>query len=329
MAWTLERRLAVVDGATGVVKQSVDPGALGGERDLVYDGGGHRALVFVRDATAPAGEIFAYPVAGEALGPRAHVAWVYGDTRLVPTPVGTAVFTDAGIVRWRLLDDGVETPLVPGPHPMSAWITSTKAGVRLHALAYGPSSGEIDAVETALAKGTLSPPSATPFPASAGTVPPSARIVHAPARGGALLVDVEGAQVTVRSVSGASLGPKASAPLGAPGLRIEAALARDEGREVVLLLSGLTEVVALQIDASLSIASVAAVALPGQPAPATSFLSHDLAPQGPRRFVAATTAGVFSVELGVGPFGVTLALDPAFQGDALRGPVAAIWKAPY
>src|SRR6185312_6105073 len=105
------------------------------------------------------------------------------------------------------------------------------------------------------------------------------------------------------------------------------ALSLDGGREVVLLLSGKTEVVALQIDAALGIGSMASVPLPGHPEPSTRFLSHDLAAQGTDRIVAATSAGVFAVDVDADAAGVTLGIDPTFQGQALRGPVAAVTKA--
>ncbi len=102
----------------------------------------------------------------------------------------------------------------------------------------------------------------------------------------------------------------------------------DGGAVVTLLLSGVTEIVALAVDPVGAVTSIAAVALPGEAAPSTRYLSHDLAAQGPGRIAAATDAGVFSLEVWTDPSGVHLSLDPAFQSSALRGPIDAIWLAP-
>ena len=329
VAWTGSGKLALVDGATGAVKQEVDPGPLVGERDLVYDAPGKRLLVYTREPGGPTAEVFSVSVStgagGPSLGARTHLASVEGSARLLPARSGVVLFGMGEGGRWRLMwHNGAATPSVPGPHPMSAWVVPDGEGEALHALAYGPSSGELDAVDTRLGRSALPPPSVHPLPVSAGTVPPSARLVPAPARGGALLVDVEGDALTVRGMGSGAPGPKAKRSLGGSGRRIEAALACDGGREVVLLLSGKTEIVALQIDASLGIGSVAVVPLPGHPEPSTRFLSHDLSGQGAGRILAATSAGVFSVEVDADAAGVTLGVDPGFHGGALLGPVAAI-----
>ncbi len=177
--------------------------------------------------------------------------------------------------------------------------------------------------------GSTAPASVEPLAVNAGTLPPCARLVAAPARGGALLVDVAGSSVTLRRADDAAVGPASHAPLGAPGLRIEAAVALGGGATVALLLSGLTEVVALAVDSSLAITSAAALPLPGHAAPSTQDLSHNLAAQGPARLAAATDAGVFVIEVSADTSGVHLALDPTFHGGALRGPVDAVWSEPH
>jgi hypothetical protein len=69
---------------------------------------------------------------------------------------------------------------------------------------------------------------------------------------------------------------------------------------------------------------VARVALPGETAPSTRLVSHDLAAQGEARVAAATSAGVFSVAVWQTPVGVHAAVDEGFAGSDLRGPVAAL-----
>jgi len=321
LAWTEDRRLAVVNGATGAVRHAELPEPVGGDRDLAYDRFQARAVV------AAKGELVQYSVTqgpgGSALGAREHLAWVPAGTRLLPTPEGTVVFDAAGA--WSVVSTSGLSSAVPAPPPLSAWLTSSPA-TTVHALACGPSSGELDLVDAAVHAGAPAPPSVIPLAVSSGALPPGARLVAAPARGGALLVDVTGSVVTVRGAGGGAVGPAAGAPLGAAALRIEAAVALGGGAQVALLLSGVTEIVVLAVDPAGAITSTAAVALPGQTAPSTRILSHDLTAQGPDRIAAATDAGVFSLRIWTDPSGIHVARDPAFQGSALRGPVDAIWN---
>jgi hypothetical protein len=335
VAWTPGGDLAIIDGHTGAIRQAVTTLELSGERDVAYDPWKNRALIFEGDDEAQGGEIAAYPLAagpsGPTLGPRIHQAWTLdGDVRLLPSPLGTVVFEDRGGERWRVLwNGGAAGAPVPAPRPMSAWLTTGPGGgLTVHGLAYGPSSGELDDVHATVGSAAIAPAVVAPFGVGAATLPPSARLVPAPARGGALLLDVDGSFITVRGASGASLGSPALAPLGATGLRIESAIALFGGEIVLLLMSGTTELVALEIDQQLVVASVARVALPGQPAASTRFLSHALAVQGLSRVAAVTGAGITSIQIWKDLLGVHLLVDPIFAGTGLRGPMAALWAPP-
>jgi hypothetical protein len=98
----------------------------------------------------------------------------------------------------------------------------------------------------------------------------------------------------------------------------------EDGKVVAVLLSGSTAVLAVEIDAQLHAASMAKLPLPGQPSPSARFLSHDLVAQGAGRLAAATSAGVFSVEVWRDLAGVHLWMAQGFDGSALRGPLAAL-----
>ncbi len=262
------------------------------------------------------------------LGPRQHLAWMPGVARLLPTPQGTVVFDDGGGGEWSVVSARGASAARRAPQPTSVWLSTTAPVPTVHALVYGPSSGELDWVDAGVHGGVPAAPSVVPLAVSSGTLPPSARVVAAPARGGALLVDVLGSRLTVRTAGASSLGAVAEAELGAPELRIEAAVALEGGAMVALLISGVTEIVALAIDPAGAITSIAAAALPGEVAPSTHYLSHNLAVQGTYRIAAATDAGVFSLQVWTDSKRVHLALDPAFEGSALRGPIDAIWPAP-
>ena len=325
LAWTQTGDLAMADGRTGAIRHVAKTLELTGGRDVAYDPWAGRAIVLEAEGGAAGGEVASYAIlSGQGFGPRTHLASTGGELRLLPTSLGLLVLGDVAD-GWRaLFAGGTPSVAVQGPRPMSAWATADPGGVLVHALAYGPSSGELDAAQASLGPASLGPAKAQPLDAGAGTLPPSARVVPAPARGGALLLDVGGSFLSVRSVTGAATGSPSLAPLGAVGLRIESALALLDGAVVVALLSGQTRVVALEVDADLAVASMAEVTLPGDPAPSTRFLSHDLAVQAPGRVAAATGAGVFSVDVTRDDDGVHLALDPAFDGGALRGPLDGV-----
>jgi hypothetical protein len=321
-AWTSDGDLVIVDGTSGVTAKSLPSLHLAGDRDLAFDPSARRLWVAESDGGGGAGEVasFSAALATEPLsvGARVRESALGADARLLPTPGGAAVFEDRGGGSWRLLP-GPGAPLA-APRPMSAWVG---AGA-LRALAYGPGAGELDAVSAPLVAGALGPAAVEAFGLDAGGVPPSAREVAAPRRGGALLLDVQGSFLTLRGVSGASVSSPARVPLSGSGMRLEAAVAMEGGRVVVALVSGVTKLVAVTVDADLQISSMAEAPLPGTPAPSTRLFSHDLVVQGGVRVAAATSAGVFSVQLWHDAIGVRLRVDPRFAGSDLRGPLAAL-----
>jgi hypothetical protein len=325
-AWTRDGDLVIVDGTSGVTAKSLPSLHLAGDRDLAFDPSARRFWVAESDGGGGSGEVASFPVSFSSalateppsVGARVRESALGADARLLPTPGGAAVFEDRGGGSWRLLP-GLGAPFA-APRPMSAWVG---AGA-LRALAYGPGAGELDAVSAPLVAGALGPAAVEAFGLDAGGVPPSAREVAAPRRGGALLLDVQGSFLTLRGASGASVSSPARVPLSGSGMRIEAAVAMEGGRVVVALVSGVTKLVALTVDADLQISSMAEAPLPGTPAPSTRLFSHDLVVQGGVRVAAATSAGVFSVQLWHDAIGVRLRVDPRFAGSDLRGPLAAL-----
>lgn len=324
-AWTHGGELVVVDGSSGATAHALPALHLAGDRDLAFDPSARRLWVAESDGEGGAGEVASFPVsfsspAGQppAIGARVREGALGANARLLGVPGGAAVFEDRGGGSWRLLP-GAGEPF-PAPRPMSAWAS---AGA-VHGLAYGPGAGELDAVGAPLGQGSLGPAQVEAFGVDAGGVPPSARAVPAPRRGGALLLDVEGSFLTLRGAAGASVTSAALVPLSRSGLRLEAAVAMEGGQVVVALVSGVTKLVALTVDVDLQITSMAEAPLPGVPAPSTRLLSHDLVAQGLARVAAATSAGVFSVQIWRDALGVHLCVDPGFAGSELRGPLAAL-----
>jgi hypothetical protein len=139
-----------------------------------------------------------------------------------------------------------------------------------------------------------------------------------------MLFDVVGSSLSIRLVNGASPGPAVLLPLGASGLRIEQAVPVDGGEVALLLLSGDSRVLAVEINAAGGVSSSAQVALAGVVRAEKKLFSHDLALLGPRRALAATSAGVQAIVLGRDAGGVHLSLDASFNGSMLRGPVEAL-----
>jgi hypothetical protein len=125
-------------------------------------------------------------------------------------------------------------------------------------------------------------------------------------------------------VNGADAEPVFTVPLGATGLRVEHALAFEGGQVALLLLSGDSRVMALELTTDGEIKSAATLALPGLVREEKRFFSHDLEALGPYRALAATSVGVFSIRMTRSGAGISLALDPGFVGAGLRGPIAAL-----
>jgi hypothetical protein len=326
VAWTAAGELAVVDGVTGAVRQRLATTG-GGERDVAYDPWRGRVLTF-EGVEEGSGEIAAYPVysgrRGPRLGRRAHQAWIDGRARLLPSPHGAVVFEEGYGERWKLLGAS-PAPSVLAPPPVSAWLSIGPSGVAVHGLSRDPAL--VRRAARVSASG-LEPPIEETLDAAPASLSSTARLVPAPARGDAVLVDVVGTFLLVRLVAGASAGPAALVPLPARGMRIEAAVPFDDGQVVALLMSGRSEVMAIAVGADGAVTSVAHAPLPGEVTPAPTFFSRDLAAQGEGRVLAATSAGVHALRLQHHPGGVHLGLLGSFDGSALRGPLATLGPDP-
>ena len=327
MTWTSQGDLALIDGRTGTVKQLAPTSSLGGEVDLIFDPWTSEAVVFELDNESQSGEITSYPAlpgpGGFHLAPRVHRAWIDGEARLLAAPLGLVIFEASYGERWKVLfDDQHTTSSVSAPCPASAWVTADAGqDFSVHALSYSE-AGPLFQHSVAVSAHHL----ADLETASLGLVPagdpPTARII--PALGGAALFDVVGSDLAVRLVSGPIAAPAALVSLGMAGLRVEHALAFEGGEVALLLLSGDSRVMAVEISADGAVTSAATLALPGVVREERRFFSHDLEALGPHRALAATSAGVFSIRMTRSGAGVGLTLDPVFAGSALRGPIATL-----
>jgi hypothetical protein len=332
IAWTAGGELVIADGATGAVKSAVAAPGASSDRDVAYDPWQERALIFQTDEDGESGEIASHAVSGgpgaPALGARVHEAWIDGRARVLPSPLGAVVFEASYGERWKLLvPGGPPAASVLAPVPASAWIT-VASSVEVHGLEAAGDPPALVRHTAEIQVGSLAAPSVEALPIGPATLPPTARLVPAPARGDAILVDVAGASLAVRLVDGAAVGPAAFAPLGAADLRIEGALAIGGGEVLALLLSGTSAVAAIEVDPAGLITSVALLALPGEVQAEPWSFSRDLAAQGPDRLLAATSAGVFAVRLLRDASGLHLQIEGGFDGSALRGPLATIDAAP-
>ena len=329
MTWTMQGDLAVVDGKTGAIRQLAPTSYLGSEVDLIFDPWTSEAVVFELDNDSQAGEISSYPALpgpkGFHLAPRVHRAWIDGEARLLAAPLGLVIFEASYGERWKVLfDDQHTTSSVSAPCPASAWVTAGAGqDFLVHGLSYSE-AGPLFQHTTAVGSHTVTDPQAASLGLLPAGDPPTARMIPAPALGGSALFDILGGDLAVRLVDGASVGPAALVPLGALGLRVEHVIAFDGGEVALLLLSGDSRVMAVETSGDGIVKSVATLALPGLVREEKRFFSHDLEALGGHRALAATSSGVFSIHMTRSGAGVSLAIDPAFSGATLRGPIAAL-----
>ncbi|MEJ7734116.1 MAG: hypothetical protein WKG00_33600, partial [Polyangiaceae bacterium] len=158
---------------------------------------------------------------------------------------------------------------------------------------------------------------------SAGSDPPSARAVPAPALGGVVLADVVDGMAVVRLWrDGEATEAEAVDELG-PVARVEAAVALHGGRTVAVLASGPARLGVVRLGQGGGLLSQAAIDLAGDVRIEDAFFSRDLAAAGDERLLVATSAGVVAVVVSVDG-GVSVDVDAAFAGAQLRGPLAAI-----
>ena len=332
LTWTSTGDLAIVDGESGAIRQIRPTADLGGARDLVYDPWGRRAVVLEVEPDGKSAEIASYAVektaAGYHMNPRLHEGWVDGDARLLPSPLGLVVFEESNGERWDVLyNDQESVKTIAAPRPASAWITGGDWDYTIHALTYTDLGLLYRRAAEVTWKNIGAPATSGLNVAQVGS-PPTARLLHAPARGDALLFDVAGTDLVVRPVKGPNAGPSSLVPLGAAGQRIEHAVAIDGGEVALLLISGDSRVVAVETDAAGAVIHADVLSLPGQVRQETRFFSHDLATVGQRHALAGTSAGVFSILVKRDAAGVHLSFEPGFDGSLLRGPISTISARP-
>jgi hypothetical protein len=322
--WTDRGAPALFDSGSGAVIAEAPGGGLGGERDLVVDPWQSRIVVLESDADDPWGEIASYPLVagnpGVSLGARQHQVWVDGVARLAASPFGAVVFEDGYGPRWRLLRaDGQPSASVFGPRPASLLTGMLPdGGFRLSALTYGPLGDALDVRVAAVQQDGVTEPVAVPQPALPLSDPPAARWLES--AGGGQVVDAVAGEVVLSTFAGG--GWPAMMPIGVgPGIeRVEQAAMFPGGNRLALLTSGAANVVIATVGAGGAPECAAALDLPGEPASATLFFSRGLVVVGPGRVLAATSSGVFAVSVS-DDCPPVLAVDPAFAGEALRGPL--------
>lgn len=328
LTWTETDELALVDGESGAVRQVMATAGTSAARDIVYDPWMSRAVVFEGATSSRSAEVSTYPLdvglLGLELSPRVHAHWVEGDGRLLPSPLGVVLFEQGEGDRWTTLySDEESSASVTAPSPASTWIESSGWDFTLHALTYG-AHGQLNLRSSAVRWKAMFPPENTALDVGTSAASPGARMALAPRLGGALLFDVDGSDLAVRLIYGVKAGPAARIPLGASGMRVEHAVTIDGGEVSLLLLSGESRLLAIETDAGGFVTGADVLALPGEVRVEPRFFSRDLVLLGPRRALAATSAGVFAVRIARGPLGVRLALDEGFDGQGLRGPLAPL-----
>jgi hypothetical protein len=330
---TDDARLAVIELATAEEVSSATALAGAAARDVVFDSSGGRALLFESDADEQAGEVAAYPLQAPApassgtwvLGARQHLGWVDGRARLLASTPGSILFEEAYGTRWRLLD-GAPSPSLIAPRPASAWAVEGDVA-EVHALLYGPSPAPGAPATLLLGSAPIAAPlgplDLETTLLGAGSDPPTARAVPAPALGGVVLADVIDGAATLRLWRDGHASEVEALTETGPVTRLEAAVPLHGGRTVALLASGPARLAVARLGQGGAVLSEAALDLEGQVRVEDRFFSRDLAAAGDGRLLAATTAGVVAVDVSVGG-GVSIDVDPAFAGAQLRGPLCVL-----
>jgi hypothetical protein len=335
--WTEAGDLALFDTKTGEVIALAEGAGLSGPRDLVLDRWRSRLLAVEGGVTAQngvageVGEIASYPLlAGEsglALGPRRPEALVAGAARLAASPFGAVVFEDGDTPVWWLLpQEGEPVAAVSSPLPASLKTTYLTDGhLRLTALTHGASGDAVDLRISLVGEDGLSAPIFWPLAASPVSAPPTTRWVES--YGGGQLVDAADGDVTVSTFAGSGYPVWMPAGVG-PGIeRIEQAVSWPDGSRVALLTSGAADLVVFGTTKGGAPECAAALDLPGEAEPAGPSLVRSLLVVGPDRLLAATSSGVYAVTVSA-DCPPRLAVDPAFEGSGLRGPLAALPQGP-
>lgn len=325
--WTDGGDVVLFDTGTGHVLATAPGPGLGGERDVAVDPWYHRLIVFESDAADPWGEIVTYPLDdgddGASLGARQHRVWIDGTARVTGSPFGVVVFEDGYGPRWRLVrEDGTPTASVYGPRPASlATALLPDGGFRISALTYGPSGEAADLRVALVGPEGVEAPVTVPLVVTPPSTPPSARWVAS--AGGGHLVDVAAGDVVISTFAGGGWPPLMPVGVG-PGIaRVEQAAAFPGGERLALATTGTVDLVIAGIGPGGAPECAAALDLPGDVEEAALFFARGLAVVGPDRVLAATSEGVFAVTVSSG-CPPALAVDPGFDGSALRGPIDGV-----
>lgn len=330
LAATNDGAIALISGETGAQIAATAPGDRE-VRSIAFDPTAGLVLEAVY-GDIDSGELVGFPITGDppVFGEPIALALIDGDVRLLGTPEGVVTFAKSFPASTWSWSGGASSASPVLPPPVSVWIAggTPEDTVRIEALTLGQ-AGAIAPVATRQAaiatRAGLAPEPAAPLSTPIGAPiedPTTARLVAIPAVGDALLIDVEGGVVATRRVDGAIAGEPVAVPGAIAAARVEAAVPLSGGRVVVAATSGPARLVAIAIDDAGAPVAGAAIDLPGGFAVADRFFSSDLLAIADDRVLVATGTGVLAVDV-IAPDGaIALAIDPAFDGAALRGPLA-------
>ena len=334
-AFTEDGDVAVVDGDSGAVLGASPATASSSVRDVAYDPWSRRLVVFESDAEEQGGEIAEYGLTGSdestSVLERQHRAWVDGIARIGASPLGILVFEDGYGPRWKVLwNDGTPSQGTAASRPASMWTTVHSSGFMIHALTYGEAGlpPALDRRRAEVHPDQLLDPGSEALGLAPSGDPPTSRLVPTPALGDAALLDLEGGVPTLRLVDAAGAAPPVPLDVGRPIGRIEHVVGLQGGEVLVALTSSPTGLLAVRIAPNGASDGHRWLELPGSARVEAQFYSRDLAALGDWRVIAATDEGLFAADLDLAPDGPELALDPDFDGHALRGPLDPIVAPP-
>jgi hypothetical protein len=236
------------------------------------------------------------------------------------SPFGAVVFEDGYGPRWRLLRaDGMPSASVFGPRPASiATGLLPGGGFRVAALTYGVEDDEADIRVAEIGPTGIGTPVTVPVLVPPIASPPAARWVES--AGGGQLVDAANGDVWITPFAGS--GWPSWMPVGVgPGVtRVEQVAAFSGGDRLALLTTGTVDLVVASLGPGGAPQCAAALDLPGEVSKAPLFFARGLATVNANRLLVATSSGVFAVTVS-DDCPPSLAIDPDFEGSALRGPL--------
>jgi len=328
--WTEAGDVAIVNAGTGEVLSVAPGGGLGGDVDIAWDPWKSRLITFEGDPDAQWGEVASYPVevvpGGVEIGSRKHEVWIDGIARLVASPFGPVILEESYGPRWRLVSPEGPTPSVAAPLPRSIATGPTpQGGFAIRALTYGFSDDapEIWSAEvTPEGVETVGTPELTSVEEA---VSPWAPVRWTPSEDGGYLARADSWNLGISSLDDEGVTTSTSAIVASVD-RVEG-LWDMGGPTLVALVRGSADVVIARFAPGGGVDCAATLDLPGDAKEAFSFFSRDVLVLSPDRLLVGTSAGVFAVSVPEGCPCVPV-VEPGFQGDALRGPIAALVTLP-